>query len=129
MGLSSFNPLLPCSCPTRFDPLREDGGDGRHDIALVVLLPHSDGSVARFDGVHVGPACVPQPDFPLQKLYEEHCEIAGWGMTEYNNTSSYPDSVRAARYVSERSTTTYDNTDMLTTNCRKKICSIERLRN
>jgi hypothetical protein len=26
-----------------------------------------------------------------------HCEIAGWGMQEYNNTASYPDSVRAAR--------------------------------
>ena len=40
---------------------------------------------------------MPQPDYPLHKLYERHCEIAGWGMTEYNNTSSYPDSVRAAR--------------------------------
>ena len=26
-----------------------------------------------------------------------HCEISGWGMQEYNNTASYPDSVRAAR--------------------------------
>ena len=27
----------------------------------------------------------------------QHCEIAGWGMQEYNNTNSYPDSVRAAK--------------------------------
>ena len=26
-----------------------------------------------------------------------HCEIGGWGMQEYNNTASYPDSARAAR--------------------------------
>ena len=25
-----------------------------------------------------------------------HCEIGGWGMQEYNNTDSYPDSARAA---------------------------------
>ena len=82
----------------KFDPLREDGGDGRHDIALVILYPHRDGKVARFNH-DVAPICVPQPDYPLHKLYENHCEIAGWGMTEYNNTSSYPDSVRAAREV------------------------------
>ena len=79
-----------------FDPLREDGGDGRHDIALVALYPHRDGSLIRFSR-DVAPICFPTPDYPLSKLYEEHCEIAGWGMTEYNNTSSYPDSVRAAR--------------------------------
>ena len=28
-------------------------------------------------------------------LYSD-CEIVGWGMQEYNNTDSYPDSVRAA---------------------------------
>ena len=50
-----------------------------------------------FRSLDVLPICVPQPDYPLHKLYERHCEIAGWGMTEYNNTSSYPDSVRAAR--------------------------------
>jgi len=80
----------------RFDPLREDGGDGRHDIALVSLYPHRDRSLIQFS-LDVLPICVPQPDYPLHKLYEQHCEIAGWGMTEYNNTSSYPDSVRAAR--------------------------------
>ncbi len=79
-----------------FDPLREDGGDGRHDIALVSLYPHRDGSLIQFSS-DVLPICVPQPDYPVHKLYEKHCEIAGWGMTEYNNTSSYPDSVRAAR--------------------------------
>ncbi len=80
-----------------FDPLREDGGDGRHDIALVVLAPKSDGSTIRYSS-NVSPICVPPaPDFSLQKRYGRHCEIAGWGMTEYNNTASYPDSVRAAR--------------------------------
>lgn len=79
-----------------FDPLRETGGDGRHDIALVVLQPHSDGSVINYSQ-DVGPICFPQSDVMLTKLYVNHCEIAGWGMTEYNNTSSYPDSVRGAR--------------------------------
>ena len=26
-----------------------------------------------------------------------HCEISGWGMQEYNNTASYPDSTRAVK--------------------------------
>lgn len=95
----------------RFDPLTRDGtGDGRHDIALVVLQPHrksrdlygnanqSDGLV-QF-GTDVRPVCtLPQSEYPLQKLRGRHCEIAGWGMTEYNNTSSYPDSVRSARII------------------------------
>ena len=73
--------------------------NSRHDIALVVLLPHSDGGLVRFDGLDVGPACIPAPEVGLRQMYDWHCEIAGWGMTEYNNTSSYPDSVRAARYM------------------------------
>merc|ERR1712079_531597 len=49
-------------------------------------------------GKDVKPICVlPQSDYPLNKLTGLHCEIAGWGMTEYNNSNSYPDSVRAAR--------------------------------
>lgn len=101
----------------KFDPLRADGGiggtgDGRHDIALVVLQPNrvisslssnflsqTDNPVglARF-GLDVRPICtLPQSDYPIRKLYDLHCEIAGWGMTEYNNTGSYPDSIRAAR--------------------------------
>ena len=47
---------------------------------------------------NVRPICIPpQQDYPLVKLKRYHCEIAGWGMTEYNNSASYPDSVRAAR--------------------------------
>jgi len=83
-------------------------GDGRNDIALVVLQPHRNsrdlyGSSNQVDGLvkfgqDVAPICVlPQSDYPLPKLTPQHCEIAGWGMTEYNNTNSYPDSVRAAR--------------------------------
>ncbi len=84
-----------------FDPLREDGGgDGRHDIALVALRgrrrSRSRSSFITF-GADVAPICAPQPDYPLHRLLEHHCEIAGWGMTEYNNTASYPDSLRAAR--------------------------------
>ena len=80
-----------------FDPLREEGGDGRHDIALVILYPHREGNYIRY-GPNVSPICVPPTiDFPIKKLYAQHCEIAGWGMTEYNNTGSYPDSIRAAR--------------------------------
>ena len=33
----------------------------------------------------------------ISRWERSHCEIAGWGMQEYNNTASYPDSVRAAR--------------------------------
>ena len=35
-------------------------------------------------------------DVILFRWSGSHCEIAGWGMQEYNNTNSYPDSVRAA---------------------------------
>ena len=31
------------------------------------------------------------------RWYGEYCEIAGWGMQAYNNTDSYPDSIRAAQ--------------------------------
>ena len=49
-------------------------------------------------GRDVSPICMlPQSDYPLHKLTDFQCEIAGWGMTEYNNSNSYPDSVRAAR--------------------------------
>jgi len=83
-------------------------GDGRHDIALVVFQPHrssrdlygnsnQEEGLAKY-GKDVKPICVlPQSDYPLNKLTGLHCEIAGWGMTEYNNSNSYPDSVRAAR--------------------------------
>ena len=100
-----------------FDPLREDGGDGRHDIALLVLQNHnvvSDqngrlvedsyyGKINKTNGLiafgeDVRPICAPpQQDLPVKRLKDRHCEIAGWGMTEYNNTGSYPDSVRAAK--------------------------------
>eukprot|EP00094_Tigriopus_californicus_P008547 TCALIF_08238-PA protein Name:"Similar to PRSS12 Neurotrypsin (Pan troglodytes)" AED:0.04 eAED:0.04 QI:81/0/0.33/0.66/0/0/3/0/330 len=79
-----------------FDPLKDNGGDGRHDIALVILRPHTNGAVIKYNQ-DVGPICFPKSEFPLANLYVNHCEIAGWGMTEYNNTSSYPDSVRGAR--------------------------------
>ena len=36
-------------------------------------------------------------DRHLCRWSTSHCEISGWGMQEYNNTASYPDSVRAAR--------------------------------
>jgi len=83
-------------------------GDGRHDIALVIFQPHrsardlygnsnQEEGLAKY-GKDVKPICVlPQSDYPLNKLTGLHCEIAGWGMTEYNNSNSYPDSVRAAR--------------------------------
>lgn len=92
-----------------FKPLgASNGGDGRHDIALVVLQPHRSakdlyGNSNQNDGLvefgkDVRPICtLPQSDYPLNKLTQYHCEISGWGMTEYNNSNSYPDSVRAAR--------------------------------
>lgn len=74
----------------------------------IVLQPHRSardlfGNSDQMDGLvqfgqDVAPICMlPQSDYPLHKLTEYHCEIAGWGMTEYNNSNSYPDSVRAAR--------------------------------
>jgi len=92
-----------------FKPLGSgEDGDGRHDIALVVLQPHRGsrdlyGNSNQDDGLvkmgrDVSPICMlPQSDYPLHKLTDFQCEIAGWGMTEYNNSNSYPDSVRAAR--------------------------------
>ncbi|QQP42396.1 Uncharacterized protein FKW44_017044, partial [Caligus rogercresseyi] len=84
-----------------FDPLREGGGDGKNDIALIVLQPSSSRRKNRYIsfGLDVRPICVPPQDYPLSKLYSQHCEIHGWGMTEYNNTESYPDSIRAARIL------------------------------
>lgn len=77
-------------------------------ILQIVLQPHRSardlfGNTEQVDGLvqfgeDVKPICMlPQSDYPLHKLTEYHCEIAGWGMTEYNNSNSYPDSVRAAR--------------------------------
>lgn len=95
----------------QFKPLSHpDGkGDGRNDIAIVVLQSHA-GEVDDYYGnwnttsglisfgPNVKPICPPvQQDYPVGRLRRRHCEIAGWGMTEYNNTSSYPDSVRAAK--------------------------------
>ena len=83
--------------------LHQSGSGGREAPDPSGSWPGDGGAVAglagRFDGLDVGPICVPKPELPLRTLYESHCEIAGWGMTEYNNTSSYPDSVRAARWV------------------------------
>jgi tryptase gamma 1 len=102
-----------------FDPLRDDGGDGRNDIAILVLQGHNsknrspkrqsrkesglkknsnkrNGLIAFSKDVR--PICIPpQQDYHVYKLKRHHCEIAGWGMTEYNNSASYPDSIRAAR--------------------------------
>ena len=99
-----------------FDPLRDDGGDGRNDIAILVLQGHKGRNPkrqSRNKGLNknsstkngliafskdVRPICIPpQQDYPINKLKTRHCEIAGWGMTEYNNSASYPDSIRAAQ--------------------------------
>ena len=102
---------------SQFDPLRDDGGDGRNDIAILVLQSHNTNrnpkrqsrnnaltkNTNQLNGLiafskDVRPICAPpQQDYPLNKLKRRHCEIAGWGMTEYNNSASYPDSIRAAR--------------------------------
>ena len=98
-----------------FDPLRDDGGDGRNDIAILVLHGQSKTrnpkrqsrksgkNISKKNGLiafseDVRPICIPpQQDYPINKLKTQHCEIAGWGMTEYNNSASYPDSIRAAK--------------------------------
>jgi V8-like Glu-specific endopeptidase len=68
------------------------GGDGRHDIAILVLKTKK----IKFDK-YVAPICLPNQGFDLDKVRHNHCEIAGWGRQEYNNKNSYPDSIRAAR--------------------------------
>lgn len=79
----------------KFFPLASPGGDGRHDIALLHIKLR-EGNGILFDKF-VRPACLPHPDVKLSRWTDRHCEISGWGMQEYNNTSSYPDSVRAAK--------------------------------
>lgn len=79
-----------------FVPLSQPGGDGRNDIALLLIRPRKHLPRISFDK-YVAPACLPHPDTPIDSWTFDHCEIAGWGMQEYNNSDSYPDSVRAAR--------------------------------
>jgi len=78
-----------------FLPLSSPGGDGRNDIALLVIRTR-EGRAMQFDH-YVGPACLPGPGTKIKRWEKSHCEIAGWGMQEYNNTNSYPDSIRATK--------------------------------
>ena len=52
-------------------------------------------------------------DIPVGRWSTAHCEISGWGMQEYNNTASYPDSVRAARIEVTGMLIIYDDDIML----------------
>jgi len=79
----------------KFFPLSSPGGDGRNDIALLVIKKR-DGRSIEFDS-YVRPACLPHPDIKISRWRGAHCEISGWGMQEYNNTASYPDSTRAVK--------------------------------
>jgi len=78
-----------------FLPLSSPGGDGRNDIALLTVRPRQ-GKAMIFDN-YVSPACLPAKNTRIKRWEDMHCEIGGWGMQEYNNTASYPDSARAAR--------------------------------
>jgi len=79
----------------QFLPLSRPGGDGRNDIALLRIRPRK-GRVIEFSS-YVAPACLPKKSNRVSTFRGNHCEIAGWGMQEYNNTSSYPTSIRAAK--------------------------------
>jgi len=79
-----------------FYALSSPGGDGRHDVALLHIKTRKGGKGIQFDK-YVRPACLPHQGEILSRWSSQHCEIAGWGMQEYNNTESYPDSVRAAK--------------------------------
>lgn len=79
----------------KFLPLSSPGGDGRNDIALL-QIKRREGRSILFDKF-VRPACLPHTDDKISRWRGSHCEISGWGMQEYNNTSSYPDSIRAAK--------------------------------
>lgn len=81
-----------------FVPLSAPGGDGRHDIALLVIRPRKVASRIAFDK-YVTPACLPDLGAELQRWRSSDCEISGWGMQQYNNSDSYPDSVRAAKII------------------------------
>jgi len=78
-----------------FLPLSSPGGDGRNDVALLQIRTRG-GRGIKFDQF-VRPACLPAQNTRLFRWGTSHCEISGWGMQEYNNTASYPDSIRAAR--------------------------------
>jgi len=78
-----------------FVPLSAPGGDGRNDIALLLIRPRKRFKRMEFDK-YVTPACLPEPGTGIDRWEYSDCEIVGWGMQEYNNTDSYPDSVRAA---------------------------------
>jgi len=78
----------------QFLPLSRPGGDGRNDIALLKIRPRNSRYI-QFSS-YVAPACLPSQGTSLLNYRRGHCEISGWGMMEYNNTASYPDSVRAA---------------------------------
>jgi len=79
----------------QFLPLSRPGGDGRNDIALLKIRPRK-GKVVEFSS-YVAPACLPKKSNRVSTFRGNHCEISGWGMQEYNNTSSYPTSIRAAK--------------------------------
>eukprot|EP00092_Neocalanus_flemingeri_P086090 GFUD01108432.1.p1 GENE.GFUD01108432.1~~GFUD01108432.1.p1 ORF type:complete len:358 (-),score=94.66 GFUD01108432.1:234-1307(-) len=83
----------------QFLQLSSPGGEGQNDIALLYIRTMK-GLGIQFDKF-VTPACLPQTGTRIKRWKSRHCEIAGWGMQEYNNTASYPDSVRAARIKSE----------------------------
>jgi len=89
----------------KFIPLSSPGGDGRNDIALLYIRTRAGRGIS-FDK-YVSPACLPSPDTKLKRWSGEHCEISGWGMQEYNNTNSYPDSVRAAKIAVNTISTFY----------------------
>ena len=77
--------LLPDGQPARFGEFLFLSRVSSQPPAIIFTLPIS------FD-----------PDLclchiPVVRWSTAHCEISGWGMQEYNNTASYPDSVRAAR--------------------------------
>jgi len=79
-----------------FVPLSQPGGDGRNDVALLLIRPRKGFSRISFDKF-VAPACLPHQDTNINIWRYSHCEIVGWGMQEYNNSDSYPDSVRGAQ--------------------------------
>jgi len=78
-----------------FVPLSTPGGDGRNDIALMVIRTREGRGIIM--DKFVTTACLPGRGMKIKRWAGEHCEIAGWGMQEYNNTNSYPDSARAAK--------------------------------
>ena len=68
------------------------------DIIIIIII---NNNIIFFNAIHTN-FIITIISFIILRLIifswaYSHCEIVGWGMQEYNNSDSYPDSVRGAQ--------------------------------